>query len=162
LQALFIITYVIGLITAASGLFSMLNGSNATHAMFNHGRMYGGVMVIVGSLLMVMPSVLTILSHSFLGSQANPQAILSTVPQTDNTFRDSVQVILNTLVLFGWFFSVRGMTLLARASSRQEKGLGRGTTMLIAGVVLSNPVITAIILGASVGAEQAVSIILPT
>jgi len=55
-------------------------------------------------------------------------------------------IILNTLVLFGGFFSVRGMILLARASSRQEKGLARGTTMLIAGVVLGNPVITAIIL----------------
>jgi len=164
-RATLVIAYLIGFITAGSGVFYMAfgGGRNSQHG---HGLGYGLSMVVGGVAIMNLAPFMTAIGLSVIGA-----------PVMGNSFGEGgvlgmgqiggsgdaawVGAIFNILIAIGWIFSLWGLMNLSHAGSRRQKGMGAGIGRILAGVLLANPYITAGILGATFGVSDVVTILVP-
>ncbi len=160
LTAIVIGWYVMGFGLAGLGLWRAATAGNSRGG--GSHTMTGGIgMFIFGSLMLNLIGTVSSVFATFYGAGASPEFVLSAVPHTDDRMQMWVTVIMNVLVVIGWYAAGKGLFNLATAKSRQDGGFGSGVAHLIAAAALCNPQLFAYSIGATFGANDAVSLLIP-
>lgn len=163
-MATMVIAYLIGFVTAASGVFYMAFGGGR-NSQYGHGMGYGLSMTIGGVAIMNVAPFIAAFSQTLLGADPLGWEWSPNITQLGSVSGSGqaawMASLVFILVAIGWIFSVWGLVNLSHAGSRREKGMAAGISRIIAGVILANPVVSAYILGATLGIEDVVVQIIP-
>ncbi len=164
LELVFALASLIGVVMAGVGL-KQLATAGANRGQYSHGAGMGATLVLCGSLLTSLSgsgALVQLMMGSFYGGGVSPEMAISTIPGGGaSPAHDWVRVLLNLLVVAGWIAVVRGLMVLGIAGSRREKGFGAGVTFIVTGMLLTNPVAFARMIGFTIGRQDIVQILIP-
>lgn len=162
LNLIFAFAGLIGAVFVGTGLVRVAN-SGKNRGEHSHGSLLGLTLILTGALLTTVAadgSINHLVMHSILGQSENPESVISPITGADPA-KNWVRAVFNILVVLGWLAVVRGIMILGMAGSRREKGLGSGITHIVTGMLLSNPVGFAQMIGFTFGQQELVSLFLP-
>lgn len=160
LKAIVIAWYVVGLGLAGLGLWRWAT-SGGNRGGGSHTPSAGIGMFVFGSLMLNLVGTVSSGFATFYGSGASPLFVLSAVPPGNDRMQMWIAVLMNIFVVFGWYAAGRGLFNLAHAKTRQDGGYGSGLVHLAAAVALCNPQLFAYSIGATLGANGTVSLLIP-
>lgn len=152
---------LIGFGLAGMGLFRWATaGGNRGGASHTAGA--GIFMFVFGSLMLNLVGTMDALFNTVYGiGNSSPEWVLSPVAAGRDQMHIWIAVLMNILVVIGWYSAGRGLYNLATARSRQDGGYGSGIVHLAAAVALCNPQLFAYAIGATLGAGSTVSLLIP-
>jgi len=161
LRGIMIVWYVIGLALVGGGIWRLASAGMSRGAA-SHPPRVGIAMAICGSLMLNLIGTVAAGTVTLFGPGVSPEYVLSTVSTGGDTMQTWITVLLNIVVVIGWYFAGRGLYALATAHNRQEGGWGAGAARFVAGVLLCNAHVFAYAIGASLGATATVSLLIPS
>jgi len=126
------IGYLFGLVFFVSGLIKLKKVGESRGGGHQEGAFSSLAFIVGGSLLIYLPSSVTVMSNTFFGA-SNVLSYSSDI--AGSPFYDAMMVIIQTAGLI-WF--VRGTVLIINASKPGEQNGPKGFTFLIAGILAIN------------------------
>lgn len=155
-NAVLTIAYVLGILATALGLLHFVSEQRRGQ----EGGKRGLLAIIGGMVLTSIVATYQGLTETFFGS-GDPAQVLSAVTPGADPVKTVIDVLIYAVVLTGWIFGVRGGWLIASSGNDYQSGkFAKGLVRLGAGVIAVNIVPFLLGLAASVGVEDAATMIL--
>lgn len=155
-RTIIVVAYMLGILASGMGLLHFISqqrrGQEASKL---------GLFALVGGVLLTgLTATFSGLTETFFG-EGNPAQVLSGVAAGTDPTKVLIDVIINTTILMGWAFGVRGAWLIAGAGNEQHAGrFGQGLVRLGAGVIAVNIVPFLLGLASTVGVRDAAEAVL--
>lgn len=149
--AFFKVCAVIGLFTVGISLVNH-RATGQRGGGFAKGTLAG---ILIGSMMFSLPSVMNVVSYSFLGASADVQIIDKFTTTSGDNIRKATQVLIAFITVVGWIAAARGLWIWRIGPKHDQPGwFGSGAVHLIAGAACVNLYVVADIIGKSVGATE--------
>ncbi|MBS0286287.1 MAG: hypothetical protein JSR17_03275 [Proteobacteria bacterium] len=151
------ITYVIGLSLIVRGIMMYRIFANQTFGSAQRGEIAGPMVhLVIGAILLYLPSTLTSSLGTIFGSSEIGQAsdlINYQTLSSSEKWQKLTNVVVEYMVLIGLIAFVRGWVILSKMghSGSQPGSIGKGLVHIIGGILLINIVDTVNLLGCTFG-----------
>ncbi len=156
-QLVVAITYIIGLALIVRGIMMYRIFANQTFGSAQRGEIAGPMVhIVIGALLLYIPSTLTASLGTVFGTSEIGQAQNLIGYQTlssSEKWQKLTNVVIDYMILVGLIAFVRGWVILSKMghSGSQPGSVGKGLVHVIGGILLINIVDTVNILGCTFG-----------
>lgn len=110
--------------------------------------------LLVGSLLLSLPSVMDVWSYSLFGSSAEPKIVTSAVLSASDPVRRTIHALTLYINFIGWIALARGLWTLKQGPVYQNEGwVSKAIVLMLAGTCAANFALFVDILANTINAQ---------